>query len=50
MWWVVLLLKPLAVLVVSFVYWLIVYRGSHWLDRFIPAGKLKAALFRERGD
>lgn len=48
-WQYVLILKPLAVLVVAGVYYVCVYRGSHYLGRFIPQGRVTDFLFRERG-
>jgi hypothetical protein len=44
-----LLLKPFAVVLLVAGYYVFVYRGSHLLGRFIPNGRLKDFLFRERG-
>ncbi len=33
-----------------FAYYVVVYKGSHLIGRFIPEGKVKEWLFRERGD
>lgn len=49
-WVLALVLKGAAVLLLAFCYYVVVYRGSHFLGRFIPDGKLKEWLFRERGD
>lgn len=49
-WQWTLLLKPLAVLFVALCYYVLVYKGSHFLGRLIPDGKVKDFLFRERGD
>lgn len=43
------LLKPAIGLVLVVAYYVVVYRGSKWLGRFIPEGRIKEALFRERG-
>lgn len=44
------LLKPVIVAGLALAYYFVVYRGSKWLGRFIPEGRFKEALFRERGD
>lgn len=49
-WVLALLLKGAAILLLAFGYYVFVYKGSHVLGRFIPDGKLKEFLFRERGD
>lgn len=49
-WMLGLLLKGAAVVLIAFLYYVFVYKGSHFLGRFIPDGKIKEALFRERGD
>lgn len=48
-WLLALAMKSVAVLGLAFAYYVVVYRGSQWLGRFIPEGRLKEALFRERG-
>lgn len=48
-WATALLLKlPIAV-VIALLYYLIVYRGSLWLGRYIKSPRLYDFLFRERG-
>lgn len=47
-WLLALLLKPLFVVGFAFAYYLLIYRGSLWLARFIP-DPLFSFLFRERG-
>ena len=49
-WVAALLLKGAAILLLAFGYYVVVYKGSHVIGRFIPDGKLKEWLFRERGD
>lgn len=49
-WVLALLMKGAAVVLLAFAYYVVVYRGSQFLGRFIPDGKLKEWLFRERGD
>lgn len=49
-WVIAIFLKGAAVLLLAFLYYVFVYRGSHFLGRFIPAGKWKDFLFRERGN
>lgn len=49
-WVLALLLKGAAIMLLAFGYYVVVYKGSHVLGRFIPDGKLKEWLFRERGD
>lgn len=49
-WLIAVLLKGAAVVLLAFLYYVVVYKGSHLLGRFIPDGKIKEALFRERGD
>lgn len=49
-WLIALLMKGSAVVLLAFLYYVFVYKGSHFLGRFIPDGKIKDALFRERGD
>ena len=49
-WWVALLFKGVAAVAILFAYYVVVYRGSHFIGRFIPDGKFKDALFRERGN
>lgn len=48
-WLLALLLKPLFVVGFVYAYYLIVYRGSLWLGRFITNPSLFDFLFRERG-
>ncbi len=48
-WHWALLLKPLGALLIIAAYYVVVYKGSHLLGRFIPNGKVKEFLFRERG-
>ena len=38
------------IVLLAFGYYVVVYRGSHLIGRFIPNGRLKEWLFRERGD
>ena len=45
-----LMLKGAAIVLLAFGYYVVVYKGSLFLGRFIPDGKLKEWLFRERGD
>lgn len=47
-WLLALLIKPLFVGAFALAYYVVVYRGSHWLGRFIP-DPLFDFLFRERG-
>lgn len=49
-WLIAVLLKGAAVVLLAFLYYVVVYKGSHFIGRFIPDGKIKEALFRERGD
>ena len=49
MWIIALLVKPLSLVALVFLYWLVVYKGSHLIGRLIPEGRVKNALFRERG-
>ena len=49
-WVLALLLKGVAVVILAFGYYVVVYKGSHFIGRFIPDGKVKEWLFRERGD
>lgn len=49
-WVWAIFLKSAAVVLLAFVYWVVVYKGSHLLGLFIPNGKFKDFLFRERGD
>lgn len=49
-WVLALLLKGVAVVILAFGYYVVVYKGSHLIGRFIPDGKVKEWLFRERGD
>lgn len=44
-----LILKPLAVVLIAAAYYFLVIKGSQTIGRFIPDGKLKDFLFRERG-
>jgi hypothetical protein len=48
-WVVALLLKGVAAIAVAFAYYVIVYRGSHVLGRYIKNPKLYDFLVRERG-
>ncbi len=48
-WVLALLLKGVAVVILAFGYYVVVYKGSHLIGRFIPDGKIKEWLFRERG-
>lgn len=47
---VALLVKPLAAIAIVWLYYVFVYKGSHFLGRFIKNEKLYQFLFRERGD
>lgn len=47
--WLALLFKPLLLVGFVFAYYLIVYKGSHFIGRFIKNPKLYDFLFRERG-
>ncbi|SDQ41919.1 hypothetical protein SAMN05216569_1053 [Pseudoxanthomonas sp. CF125] len=49
-WVIAVFMKAAAIVLLAFVYWVVVYKGSHFLGRFIPNGKFKDFLFRERGD
>lgn len=49
-WVAALLMKGAAIVLLAFGYYVVVYKGSHFLGRFIPDGKFKEWLFRERGD
>lgn len=49
-WVIALLMKGAAIVLLAFCYYVFVYKGSHLIGRFIPDGKLKEWLFRERGD
>jgi hypothetical protein len=48
-WFVAMLVKVPAVVAIAFLYYVIVYKGSHLIRRFIPEGRVKEFLFRERG-
>lgn len=48
-WVIALLMKGAAVVLLAFGYYVVVYRGSHLIGRFIPNGRIKEWLFRERG-
>lgn len=48
-WLIALLVKPLALIAIVAIYYVVVYKGSHLLGRFLPDGRLKDFLFRERG-
>jgi hypothetical protein len=43
------LVKPLSLVALVFLYYVFVYKGSHLIGRLIPEGRIKEALFRERG-
>lgn len=49
-WVIAVFMKGAAVVLLAFLYYVFVYKGSHFLGRFIPDGKWKEFLFRERGD
>jgi hypothetical protein len=49
-WLLALLMKGSAIVLLAFCYYVFVYKASHLIGRFIPEGKLKEWLFRERGD
>lgn len=49
-WVIAVFLKGAAVVLLALLYYVFVYKGSHFLGRFIPDGKWKDFLFRERGD
>ena len=49
-WVAALLLKGAAIVLLAFGYYAVVYKGSHFIGRFIPDGRVKDWLFRERGD
>lgn len=49
-WLWALLLKPLVFLAMAAAYYVFIYRGTQWLGRLFPDGKLKDFLFRERGN
>lgn len=49
MWIIALVVKPLSLVALIFLYYVFVYKGSHLIGRFIPEGRIKSALFRERG-
>lgn len=49
-WVLALLMKGAAIVLLVFLYYVVVYKGSHFIGRFIPDGKVKEWLFRERGD
>lgn len=48
-WVIALLMKGAAIVLLAFGYYVVVYRGSHMIGRFIPNGRIKEWLFRERG-
>lgn len=48
-WLTVFLLKPIAIFGVAGAYYVTVYKLSKRLERWFPEGRLKRALFRERG-
>lgn len=48
-WLIAILVKVPAVVAIAFLYYVLVYKGSHFIGRFIPEGRLKEWLFRERG-
>lgn len=43
-------MKGAAIVLLAFGYYVVVYKGSHLIGRFIPSGRVKEWLFRERGD
>lgn len=47
-WVTALLLKGVAGVAILFAYYVVVYRGSHFIGRFITNRKLYDFLFRER--
>ncbi len=49
-WVIALLVKGGSVVALAFAYYVFVYKGSHFIGKFIPEGKVKEFLFRERGD
>lgn len=49
-WVLALLMKGAAIVLLAFGYYVVVYKGSHFIGRFIPDGRVKEWLFRERGD
>lgn len=49
-WVIALLMKGAAIVLLAFGYYVVVYRGSRLIGRFIPNGRLTEWLFRERGD
>lgn len=48
-WMLALLMKGAAGIGLAFGYWLVVYKGAALIGRFIPPGRVKDFLFRERG-
>lgn len=48
-WIAALLMKGAAIVLLAFGYYVVVYKGSHLIGRFIPDGKVREWLFRERG-
>lgn len=48
-WVIALLVKGVTLIALAFAYYVVVYKGSHLIGRFLPNGKLKEFLFRERG-
>ena len=49
-WVIALLVKGLSLVALAFAYYVVVYKGSHLIGKFIPEGKIKDFLLRERGD
>ena len=49
-WVYALLLKFASLLLLAFLYYVFVYKFTRLIGRFIPNGKVKEFLFRERGD
>lgn len=49
-WVLALLLKGSAVVLLALFYYVVVYKGTQLLGRFIPEGRIKDFLFRERGE
>jgi hypothetical protein len=47
-WLVTLLVKGVAAVLIGAAYYVFVYRGSHFIGRFIKNPKLHDFLFRER--
>lgn len=47
-WFYALVLKMILAPIILFLYWFLSIKIPHLLKRFVPNGKIKDALYRER--